>query len=492
MNGMLHSPSGLPGAVMEPSNMDHASIATYVDREWESSILPVLESYIAIPCLSPDFDPDWSEHGFIDRGMDLLAGWCRSQNVAPAEIVRLPGRTPVLVLDVPAYRNGAGPAPTALLYGHMDKQPEMTGWRDDLGPWKPVREGDRLYGRGGGDDGYSVFAALSAIAALRRHEIPHGRSIVLIEASEESGSPDLPEYIEHLSGRIGDLGLVVCLDSGAGTYDRLWTTSSLRGVAGGVLTVSVMREGRHSGAASGIVPSSFRIARLLLSRIEDATDGRILIPEAHVDIPEDRVKEARNTAEILGAGIVRDFPLVDGMRPVAKDLTELVLNQTWRPALSVIGADGLPPVKTAGNVLRPYTRLKLSLRVPPGVKCGVVGERMKALLEQDPPYGARVAFELEQPGDGWVAPPTLPWLARSLDRASTAFFGNPAAVLGEGGSIPFMNMLGERFPKAQFVITGVLGPDSNAHGPNEFLHIPAAKGVTASVAQVLSDFHTQC
>jgi len=281
----------------------------------------------------------------------------------------------------------------------MDKQPEMTGWREDLGPWKPVREGDRLYGRGGGDDGYSVFAAVSAIAALRRHEIPHGRCLVIIEASEESGSPDLPTYIEHLSGRIGDLGLVVCLDSGAGTYDRLWTTSSLRGVAGGSLTVEVMREGRHSGAASGIVPSSFRIARDLLSRIEDPKTGRVLVPEAHVSIPEDRIREARRTAQVLGTGIVRDFPLVDGMHPVSDDLTELVLNQTWRPSLSVTGADGFPPVKIAGNVLRPFTRLKLSLRVPPGANARVASERMKAMLEKDPPYGALVVFDIEQPGE---------------------------------------------------------------------------------------------
>jgi acetylornithine deacetylase/succinyl-diaminopimelate desuccinylase-like protein len=472
--------------------MDPASIAKHIGEEWESSILPTLEAYIAIPCLSPDFDPDWSKHGLIDRGMDLITGWCRDQRVASPEIIRLPGRTPVLVLDVPPHPKGGKAGPCALLYGHMDKQPEMTGWREGLGPWTPVREGDRLYGRGGADDGYSAFAALSAITALRKAGVPHSRCLILIEASEESGSPDLPAYIELLSERIGDLGLVVCLDSGAGSYDRLWTTSSLRGVVGGVLTVEVMREGRHSGSASGIVPSSFRIARLLLSRIEDEASGRVLIPEAHVTIPEDRLSEARNTAEILGPGVVRDFPLVDSMRPVTSDLTELVLNQTWRPALSIIGADGLPPVKTAGNVLRPYTRLKLSLRLPPGVKSQVVGRHMKEILEKDPPYGAVVRFDLEQPGDGWMAPRTEPWLVQSLERASTAFFGRPAAVLGEGGSIPFMNMLGERFPRAQFVITGVLGPDSNAHGPNEFLHVPTAKNVTACVAQVLADFNAAC
>ena len=471
--------------------MDHASIAAYLEKEWESSILPVLETYIAIPCLSPDFDPEWSAHGFIDQGMELIAGWIRSRGLGEPEILRIPGRTPVLLLDVPASGSNTT-APSTLLYGHMDKQPEMTGWRDGLGPWKPVREGDRLYGRGGGDDGYSAFAALSALGALRRHDIPHGRAIVLIEASEESGSMDLPAYMELLGKRFGDLGLVVCLDSGAGTYDRLWTTTSLRGIVGGTLTVEVLREGVHSGAASGIIPSSFRIARLLLSRLEDAETGRVLIPEAHVSIPEERIREARMTGEILGEAVVQDFPIVPGLRPMSDDRTQLVLNQTWRPALSIIGGEGFPPVQTAGNVLRPFTRLKLSLRIPPGVNSRIVSERMKHILETDPPHGARVRFESDEPADGWTAPLTAPWLKESLNKASQGFFGKPAAELGEGGTIPFMGMLGERFPRAQFMITGVLGPESNAHGPNEFLHIPAAKIVTGCVAQVIAEHCAAC
>ncbi|HET9233770.1 MAG TPA: M20/M25/M40 family metallo-hydrolase, partial [Candidatus Eisenbacteria bacterium] len=442
--------------------MDHASLAANLEKEWESSILPVLERYIAIPCLSPDFDPEWSTHGFIDQGMDLIADWVRSRGLGEPEILRMPGRTPLLLLDVPASGSKTK-ARTTLLYGHMDKQPEMTGWRNGLGPWKPVREGDRLYGRGGGDDGYSAFAALSALGALRQHDMPHGRAIVLIEASEESGSMDLPVYMDLLAKRIGDLGLVVCLDSGAGTYDRLWTTSSLRGIVGGTLTVEVLREGVHSGAASGIIPSSFRIARLLLSRIEDAETGRVLLPEAHASIPEERIREARMTGEILGEAVVHDFPIVPGLRPMSDDRTQLVLNQTWRPALSIVGGEGFPPVQTAGNVLRPLTRLKLSLRIPPGVNSRLVSERMKHNLETDPPNGARVRFEPDEPADGWTAPPTAPWLKESLNMASRGFFGKPAAELGEGGTIPFMGMLGERFPQAQFMITGVLGPESNAH-----------------------------
>jgi acetylornithine deacetylase/succinyl-diaminopimelate desuccinylase-like protein len=420
--------------------MDHASMATYLDREWESSILPVLESYIAIPCLSPDFDPDWSKHGFIDQAMERLIGWCRNQNIASPELIRLPGRTPLLLLDVAPHGKPGDSARSALLYGHMDKQPEMTGWRSDLGPWKPVREGDRLYGRGGGDDGYSVFAAVSAIAALRHHGISHGRCLILIEASEESGSPDLPAYIEHLSERIGDLGLVVCLDSGAGTYDRLWTTSSLRGVGGGVLTVEVMREGRHSGAASGIVPSSFRIARQLVERLEDASSGAVRLRSLYVDIPAERIAQTRAAAAVLGASVADSFPFAGGTRAVHSDVTELLLNHTWRPQLEVIGAAGLPALDSAGNVLRPHTALKLSLRLPPTGDAVAAAAALQTLLTADPPYGAQVTFTPEQSARGWNAPSLAPWLEESLARASRNCFGREVCYHGEGGTIPFRRM----------------------------------------------------
>jgi len=466
--------------------MDHETVRTFIDSAWETSILPALEEYIAIPALSPDFDREWAAHGHIDRAMDLIAGWCGDQGIEGLvmEVVRIPGRTPLLYMELPGP-----PQATTLLYGHMDKQPEMTGWREDLGPWKPVREGDRLYGRGGADDGYAAFAAVTALRALREQGVAHGRCVILIEASEESGSVDLPAYIELLAERIGTPGLVVCLDSGAGTYDRFWTTNSLRGVVAGVLTVEVLTEGVHSGSASGIVPSSFRIARTLLSRLENEETGEVLLRELHVEIPPDRRREAEATVRALGEAVVHDFPFLEGTRAMGEDLTELTLNQTWRPTLSVVGAGGFPPVETAGNVLRPFTKLKLSIRTPPGVDTASATRRVKQVLEENPPYGARVGFESEQSGDGWAAPATAPWLQASLDRASRDAFGQPSAAMGEGGSIPFMSMLGRRFPAAQFVITGILGPQSNAHGPNEFLHIPMAKGVTACTARVLADFH---
>jgi acetylornithine deacetylase/succinyl-diaminopimelate desuccinylase-like protein len=309
--------------------------------------------------------------------------------------------------------------------------------------------------------------------------------VVLIEACEESGSYDLPAYVDHLAGRIGTPSLVVCLDSGCGNYEQLWGTTSLRGLVGGDLSVEVLREGVHSGDASGIVPSSFRILRQLLSRIEDEKTGTV-IKEFHVDIPADRRAQAKIVADVLGPEMWTRLPLLPGMKPMHDDLVELVLNRTWRPTVSIVGMEGIPKINDAGNVLRPRTIARVSFRVPPTLSADAAAERLKQIFEKDPPYGAKVTFSYEKSGSGWNAPAFKPWLEQALDQASRTYFGKPAVYYGEGGSIPFMGMLGEKFPKAQFLITGLLGPGSNAHGPNEFLHIPTGKNLTASVASVIA------
>src|SRR5262249_4724462 len=144
------------------------------------------------------------------------------------------------------------------------------------------------------------FGALTALAALEEQGVPHARAIVLIEACEESGSYDLPYYVDHLADRIGSPSLVVCLDSGCGNYDQLWLTTSLRGVIAGTLTVSVLDEGVHSGAASGIVPSSFRVFRNLLSRLENEETGEIRPEALYAQIPAERVAQAKVAAAGLG------------------------------------------------------------------------------------------------------------------------------------------------------------------------------------------------
>ncbi len=470
--------------------MDASRIDRYVSARWDDDIVPQLIEYIRIPNKSPMFDADWAAHGYMDDAVRLMETWAKAQPVPgmTVEVVRLEGRTPLIFIDIPAA-NGGSNDDCVLLYGHLDKQPEMTGWDDGLGPWTPVLRGDRLYGRGGADDGYAIFGSLAAIMALQEQKLPHARCVVLIEACEESGSYDLPAYVDHLAGRIGKPSLVVCLDSGCGNYDQLWCTTSLRGLAGGNLTVKVLEEGVHSGDASGIVPSSFRLLRQLLSRIEDEETGRILLEGLHAEIPPERLEQARRAAEVLGTAVYDKFPMVHGLRPTLDDLAELVLNRTWRPALSITGIGGIPPLDSAGNVLRPHTSVKLSLRLPPTVDGRHAGELLKQELLRDPPNGAQVTLELEKASSGWNAPAMSPWLEKAIDTASREFFGAPAMYMGEGGSIPFMGMLGEKFPGAQFMITGVLGPHSNAHGPNEFLHIPMGKKVTASVARVIAEHH---
>ncbi len=463
--------------------MNTSALATSVARCWDTSIVAQLVEYIRIPAKSPHFDPRWEANGHIEKVVRLAEAWARQQPVRglTVEIVRLPGRTPVLWFDVP----GSGDA-TVLLYGHLDKQPEMTGWREGLGPWRPVHEDGKLYGRGGADDGYALFASLAAIGALQAQGVAHARCVGVIETCEESGSYDLPAYLELLAPRMGAVDFVVGLDSGCGDYERLWATTSLRGLAGGTLVVDVLTEGVHSGDASGIVPSSFRIARAILDRIEDAATGRVLPAEWHVAIPDERRRQAQAAAAIMGATTIGKYPFAARTQPMTNDHAEALLNRTWRPALSVTGADGFPAIADAGNVLRPGTSLKLSLRLPPPVDGAAAVDQMQRLLESDPPYGATVRFDAEEGATGWNAPATAPWLERALEDASRAFYGKPAAAMGEGGTIPFMAMLGSHFPAAQFLITGVLGPKSNAHGPNEFLHIPYATKLTACVASVLA------
>jgi len=465
---------------------DNSQLTTFVDQIWDHEILPTLTDYIRIPNKSPMFDPDWEKHGHMDKAVALFEAWARGKIAklpgATLEVVRLPGRTPLILIEVPGKAAG-----TVLLYGHLDKQPEMKGWSDGMGAWTPVVKGDKLYGRGGADDGYAMFAALSALLALGEQNIDHARCVITIEAGEESGSPDLPAYIEHLAKHIGTPDLVVCLDSGCGNYEQLWLTTSLRGIAAGVLTVRVLTEGVHSGDASGIVPSSFRILRSLLSRIEDESSGALKPAEFFVTIPDDRLEQARAAASILGDEVFTKLPFAGHTKPMAANRVEMVVNRTWEPQLAVIGMDGYPPPASAGNVLLPFSVAKLSLRTPPTCDAPKTVETLKRILEADPPYNAEVSFEAEAGQTGWNAPSLAPWLDASLKSASEAHFGKPVAFMGEGGSIPFMAMLGQKFPKTQFVVTGVLGPNSNAHGPNEFLHIPTAKKVSACIANVLAD-----
>ncbi|HUS67817.1 MAG TPA: M20 family metallopeptidase [Kofleriaceae bacterium] len=471
---------------------DRDRLVATADKVWSESAVPALCDYIRIPNKSPSFDPEWREHGHMARAVALIETWCRrhAPEGTTIEVVQLEGRTPLIYMELPAS-DPSGRGDTVLLYGHLDKQPEMVGWEPGLSPWEPVLRDDRLYGRGSADDGYAAFASIIALAALAEQSVPRARCVVLIEACEESGSPDLPAYVEHLAERIGKPSLVVCLDSGCANYEQLWSTTSLRGLLTGTLRVQLLREGVHSGDASGVVASSFRVLRSVLDRLESAQTGAILLEDLSVEIPAQRIEQAQRVAEAIGSAVYDKFPWLEGVSPVADDPAQLILNRTWRPALAVTGAAGLPPLASAGNVLRPETAVKLSLRLPPTMDAKLALRRVKSLLESDPPYSALVEFTSANGQSGWNAPALAPWLGAALEDASQAYFGKPAMFMGEGGSIPFMGMLGEKFPEAQFLITGVLGPGSNAHGPNEFLHLPTARRLTACVAQIITDHFTR-
>ena len=487
MNAPLHKE--IPADILNA-----AKALSQVSAQWDGDIVQQISDYIAIPAKSPGFDADWKAHGHIDTVMRNAAAWVEAQKVEglTLEVIRLEGRTPVLFFEIPATR--AESTQTVLMYGHLDKQPEFTGWRSDLGPWTPKYQDGKLYGRGGADDGYAVYASIAAVQALKAQNVPHPRIVGLIETCEESGSYDLLPYIDALRKRLGDVALVVCLDSGAGNYDQLWLTTSLRGMGGGVLKVEVLDEGVHSGDASGVVPSSFRIMRHVLDRLEDSATGRLLPQSFHCAIPADRLAQAKATAATLGDELYKRFPWAhydcEGSSaftlPMTTDPVEALLNRTWRPTLSVTGAEGFPALKDAGNVLRPYTAFKLSLRFPPLVDAAVAVRELKKLLEDNAPYNAKVTFEGGGGSTGWNAPSTVPWFETALNDASQNFFGAPCGTIGQGGTIPLMNMLSKGFPKAQMMVCGVLGPKSNAHGPNEFLHVPYAKKLTAAVAHVMA------
>ncbi|MBK7117979.1 MAG: M20/M25/M40 family metallo-hydrolase [Comamonadaceae bacterium] len=497
MNAPIHRE--IPASAL----LDTGRALAGISAQWDGDIVRRLTDYIAIPAKSPSFDPDWVAHGHIETVVRQAADWVLAQKVPglQLEIVRLQKpdgspRTPVLFFEIAGTKPGSDQ--TALMYGHLDKQPEFNGWRNDLGPWTPKYEDGRLYGRGGADDGYAVYAAIAAVQALKAQDVPHPRIVGLIETCEESGSYDLLPYIDALrapgNNRLGDVGLVVCLDSGAGNYDQLWLTTSLRGMASGTLKVEILTEGIHSGDASGLVPSSFRIMRQVLDRLEDSATGRLLPASFHCEVPADRLAQAQATAAILGEEVYKRFPWAHYdcggsttfALPTTTDPLQALLNRTWLPTLSVTGAEGFPAIQDAGNVLRPWTAFKLSLRLPPLVDAAAAVQELKALLEDNAPYQAKVTFDSGGGATGWNAPAATPWFETALNEASQAHFGASCGYIGQGGTIPLMNMLSEGFPKAQMMVCGVLGPRSNAHGPNEFLHVPYARKLTAAVAQVLA------
>ena len=471
-------------------HLDLEKLQGMITRTWVGDVIPSLSGLVAIPALSPSFDPSWAATGYLAAAVDHVAAWAKARDLeVSCEVAELDGRSPLLLVDVPATAGARADQGTVLIYGHLDKQPALGDWSAGLGPWQPVLRDGRLYGRGAADDGYAGYAAITALEAVRAADGEHARTVILLETGEESGSPDLPAYLERLSGHLGDVGLVICLDSGGGTdRDRLWLTSSLRGMVTATVTVRVLEAGVHSGIASGIAPDSFRIMRQLLDRLEDPMTGGIKLAEMNVPIPAARRADAIALAATEPDAVGRDIPFTRGVSAATPDPVELILNNTWRPSLTVTGADGLPESKLAPGVLRPATALRLSFRTPPTTDTAGAQAALVKAVTTDVPYGARVEVRNFVSLDGWSAPLPSQWLADALDALTGPVFSQPYRQLGIGGGIPFMQMLGQRYPDANFVVTGALSADSNMHVPDESLNIRYAEQVTAAVAYVLDAY----
>jgi acetylornithine deacetylase/succinyl-diaminopimelate desuccinylase-like protein len=465
--------------------LDNERLMASTSLFWDEEILPSLAEYVKIPNKSPLYDPNWQKNGFMAQAMEHVVAWIKQQDVPGllCEVHQLQNKTPTLLLELPGTIDE-----TVLIYGHLDKQPEFDGWSDDLGPWKPVFKNDRLYGRGGADDGYAIYSAISLIKSLLGQDLDLPRIVILIECSEESGSPDLADYMNELGAQIGEPGLVIALDSACGNYDQLWLTTSLRGMIIGELKIEVLEQGAHSGMAGGIVASSFRIMRQTISKIENEATGEITPSFLNEQIPESRRNEAISAGEILKDSFKDMYTFAGQSKPLSSDPTELVLNNTWLASLEVTGIDGIPDVQNAGNVLRPYTTAKLALRLPPTTDVIRAAIELENLLTSNAPQDCNITFSSDAHNPGWHSPITVDHLEESVQEASQAFFSAPAVSMGCGGSIPFMEFLANKLPDAQFVVTGVLGPLSNAHGPNEFLHIPTGKKVTACTAKIIYDW----
>ena len=465
-----------------PNSLDLDKLSDFVEEWWDKSALPSLCEFVEIPALSPSFDSDWEANGYLDAAVNTFIAWIRSLPLKglTVSVHRLKNRSPLLLVKIEGDEDGE-----VLFYSHLDKQPEATGWSEGKGPWKPVIEDGWLFGRGSVDDGYGGYAGILSVLALQDQGVSHPTCRFLIETGEESGSPDLSYYLDELESVLGTPDLVIVLDTGGIDYDRLWVTESLRGIVAGTLSVKVSSVGVHSGHGSGVMPSSFRLARQLLSRIEDENTGEIKPEWLHIEIT-DKMKEQATKIIEMNSESTDDFPLLDGVEKQVNDPLDIFLTMNLSPSLSIIGADGIPSIQDAGNVLRTNTDLKISIRTPPGISAEKVAVKVQELLEKDPPNGAHVSAVMTEVADGFLSPELPEELSEMLEKAGKQFYGNAPMSLFIGGTIPVMAMLQSRYPNSKFIITGAGGPGGNAHGPDEKLHIPTAKKVTKCMAAAVS------
>jgi len=462
--------------------MKREETLAYIDKEFDTNVIPTLMEYIKIDNLSPFFDPQWETNGKLEKAAQLIVDWVNKQNVKglKASVIKDDKLSPVIWINIDS-NGGNG---NVLMYGHFDKQPHFDGWIEGTGPTTPKIIGDLLYGRGGADDGYATFASVLSIKALQQFDVKHGTINILIEGSEESGSPHLMHYVEKFADKIGTPDLLVCLDSGCKDYERIWITSSLRGNLVKNIKVECLKESLHSGG-TGHAPDSFTVIRQLLDRLEDSKTSEV-VKDFHVEIPDAKYKEAKNVTSILGEEIILPKRL-EGVKLIHNDLSELYLNGTWRPTLCILGQTGLPSHLFAGNVLRESTTIRLSMRIPPTLNADKASEIFDQIILSNPPYNAKISIESRKPSFGWAAKEFSQKLYKSLSESSLSLWGEDCQTNGEGGTIPFINSLSQKFENCDFLVIGVLGPGSNAHAANETLNIPYCKKLITALVHALSD-----
>ena len=466
----------------------------WLREKTKTDLIPAICDFIKIPNQSRLYDDEWDTNGLQEKACHFSMDFAKSQNLKGLSMtfIEEKGKTPaVLAIVEPFAGNGKvdeSLEKTILMYGHIDKQPPLLGeWSEGLGPHTPVIRDGKLYGRGGNDDGYAWFSCVLMAKALQEHNIPHNRLVFFFETDEESGSRDLMYYLTKYKEKIGEPSLIFCLDSGTTDYEHMCLTTSLRGVICFKLRVDVLKQGLHSGSSSGIVPSSFRIMRNILNQFENSNNGD-LIPELYVDIPADNYKQAKDLIDLKGGKIDFKFPMVEGLDSMGHTGFQDYINRIWKPQLSITGIDGLPPNSKAGNVLLPYTEVNCSLRLPPSKDAEEAKKDIEKFFSQvKVPHNAKFSCDIFKGGSGFLCPSYTDPFLKVINQSGIETFGKPVLYYGEGGSIPFLNDIKNVFPKAQFIVTGVLGPESNAHGPDEMLHLGFLENLVVAMAKILRD-----
>jgi acetylornithine deacetylase/succinyl-diaminopimelate desuccinylase-like protein len=466
----------------------------WLRQKTKEELIPAICEFIKIPNQSRLFDAEWATNGLQEKACQFAIDFANSQKLKGFSIqfIQEEGKTPALLGIVDPFA-GSGEVTedlkkTILMYGHIDKQPPLNGkWSEGLGPHTPVIKDGKLYGRGGNDDGYAWFSCVLMAKALQENNLPHNRLVFFFETDEESGSRDLMYYLNKFKAKIGVPSLIFCLDSGTTDYEHMCLTTTLRGLVCFKLRVDVLKQGLHSGSSSGVVPSSFRIMRNILEQFENSNNGN-LPAELYVDIPKDKYQQAQELIENKGGKIDFKFPMVEGMDSMGNTGFQDYINRIWKPQLSITGIDGLPSCSTAGNVLLPYTQVCCSLRIPPSKNSKEAKEQIENFFSKvKVPHNAKFSYNVYKSGTGFECPSYSKSVLEVINKAGNETFDKPVLYYGEGGSIPFLNDIKNVFPKAQFIVTGVLGPESNAHGPDEMLHLGFLENLVVTMGKILRD-----